>query len=413
MHIGTRKFSSYQRIDVQPTWKLSIDCINGRILSRSSGKPVFRTVSHGRGSVQGSTSWAPNPKAWTLDILLAHPTGQARLHCPRPARGGASLPSLSLSLHRQRLVLFNFCHPAAAIETDRIVAHGPNSSVARQTPRKPLQSTAPGSRCAAARLLLSPCRRSLLRPARLGINRRPPPTMRFAHASEYRVPTPSESGAHGSCCHDCCHGKRFFADAPLLLSGSDVMALNDECSGIPGRHVCRAPRPAASRCTGSRSWFRRASSLPSASAMRLRVLLVMLFRVSLAAFIPFDNCLPDSYQKNNPVPLQWVPQSVDASFDTANPKHTLRVTMWGNVTGSFTNVSLPPPDSPDWTDKTKLDGKILGEPEPNTPEPKLTTLHSKIEVLTYEPWSENTNFCNTSLSNASCPLAPVFNADPE
>ncbi|KAL2137062.1 hypothetical protein VTI74DRAFT_9668 [Chaetomium olivicolor] len=82
--------------------------------------------------------------------------------------------------------------------------------------------------------------------------------------------------------------------------------------------------------------------------------------------------------------------------------------MWGNVTGAFTNVTLPPPESPDWADPKKTDGKIMDVPEPNSPNPKLTTLHSKIEMLSYEPWSENTNFCNTSLTNASCPLAPVF-----
>lgn len=125
----------------------------------------------------------------------------------------------------------------------------------------------------------------------------------------------------------------------------------------------------------------------------------------------FANCLSESYINNVPTPLQWVPQFVDAAFDTTNTKHTLRVTMWGNVTGSFTNVSLPAPGSPDWTDPRKTDGKILGEPEPNAPKPKLTTLRSKIDVLTYEPWSQNTNFCNTSLVNASCPLAPVFGAN--
>ncbi|KAK5651746.1 hypothetical protein OQA88_11708 [Cercophora sp. LCS_1] len=133
--------------------------------------------------------------------------------------------------------------------------------------------------------------------------------------------------------------------------------------------------------------------------------------MSLAAFVRFDNCLLESYKTNNPVPLQWVPLFVDASFNTTDPKHTLRVTMWGNVTGSFTDVQLPPGNSSDWNDPAKLDGKILDEPDPDAPNPKLTTLHSKVEFLTYEPWSENTNFCQDSLANASCPLAPVFNTN--
>lgn len=131
-------------------------------------------------------------------------------------------------------------------------------------------------------------------------------------------------------------------------------------------------------------------------------------RPAAAAAVPFENCLPESYINNVPTPLQWVPLWVDASFNATDPKNTLRVTMWGNVTGASTNVTLPPSDSPDWKDDSKTDGKILGVPEPDAPDPKLTTLHSKISVLTYNPWSDNTNFCNTSLANASCPLAPVF-----
>jgi hypothetical protein len=134
----------------------------------------------------------------------------------------------------------------------------------------------------------------------------------------------------------------------------------------------------------------------------------LLLRPVAAAAVAFENCLSDSYINNVPTPLQWVPQWVDAVFNVTDPKHTLQVTMWGNVTGSFTNVTLPPPGSPDWTNPKKTDGKIMDEPEPNAPDPKLTTLHSKVDVLTYEPWSLNTNFCNTSLVNGSCPLAPVF-----
>ncbi|OIW34991.1 hypothetical protein CONLIGDRAFT_675934 [Coniochaeta ligniaria NRRL 30616] len=143
--------------------------------------------------------------------------------------------------------------------------------------------------------------------------------------------------------------------------------------------------------------------------MALALLACLVLRPVTAAKVPFENCLPDSYRYNQPTLLQWLPYEVHASFDTENPSHTLRVTMWGNVTGSLYNVTLPPPNSTAWTDPTKLDGKILGEPDPDSDAPKLTTLHSKVEFLTYEPWSENTNFCNTSLTNATCPLGPVFN----
>ena len=134
----------------------------------------------------------------------------------------------------------------------------------------------------------------------------------------------------------------------------------------------------------------------------------LLVQPAAAVMVPFENCLSDSYRYNDPTLLQWVPLYVDAYFDTKDPRHRLQVTMWGNVTGSFYNVTLPPPGSPDWSDPAKVDGKILDEPEPNSPHPKLTTLHSKVNFLTYEPWREDAKFCSTSLTNASCPLAPVF-----
>ena len=144
-------------------------------------------------------------------------------------------------------------------------------------------------------------------------------------------------------------------------------------------------------------------------------IVALLFFVALlphlasAAFIAFDNCLPDTYVNNDPALLQWVPLFVDASFDTENPNHTLRVTMWGNVTGKSTNVTLPPWNSSDWSDPSKTDGKIVDLPDPNSPKPKRTTLHSKVEVLSYEPWNETKDFCDSALLNGSCPLPPVFN----
>lgn len=142
--------------------------------------------------------------------------------------------------------------------------------------------------------------------------------------------------------------------------------------------------------------------------MALILLACVLLQPVTAVAVGFDNCLPDTYRYNQPTLLQWEPYRVEASFDTENPSHRLRVTMWGNVTGSLYNVTLPPPNSTAWTDPKKQDGKILDEPDPEADAPKLTTLHSKVEFLSYEPWSDNTNFCNTSLTNATCPLGPVF-----
>lgn len=154
--------------------------------------------------------------------------------------------------------------------------------------------------------------------------------------------------------------------------------------------------------------------LPSASLLFSSIVLVFLSSFCAqpvsAALINFENCLPDNYRyNNNPVLLQWVPLYVDAFFDTESPAHTLRVTAYGNVTGTSTSDPLPPWDSPDWRDPKVTFGKILRDPNPNSADPKLTTLHSKVNVLTYEPWNDDFDFCNTALTNASCPLGPVFN----
>ncbi|KAJ9157384.1 Integral membrane protein [Pleurostoma richardsiae] len=140
----------------------------------------------------------------------------------------------------------------------------------------------------------------------------------------------------------------------------------------------------------------------------LLVAWLLMLPPALGVLVPFENCLSESYRDNDPTPLQWVPLYVDASFGLEEPIHKLKITMWGNVTGSFTNVTLPSSDSSDWSDPNKTDGKILEEPQPDSEHPKLTTLHSKIDVLTYEPYSYDSNFCADSLVNATCPLGPRF-----
>ncbi|KAI0842233.1 integral membrane protein [Hypoxylon sp. FL0890] len=133
-----------------------------------------------------------------------------------------------------------------------------------------------------------------------------------------------------------------------------------------------------------------------------------------AVMVPFENCLDSKYIYTNQAPgqaqLQWVPLHVDAVFDTVNPAHNLRVTVWGNVTGRAGNDPLPAWNSSDWNDPTlALNGKIQNEPDSNAPaaQRKVTTLHSKVDVLTYQPWVLNSNFCD-SILNGSCPLGPVF-----
>ncbi|KAK4682054.1 hypothetical protein QC764_114090 [Podospora pseudoanserina] len=156
------------------------------------------------------------------------------------------------------------------------------------------------------------------------------------------------------------------------------------------------------RHTGPRS---RLSELRS--FLRLPAVLILLLspltRPAAAASVPFENCLSDTYRNSQPPKLQWEPIHIDATFE-ATDRHSLRVTLWGNVTGSYTPVSLPPATSPDWADPNKTDGKLLGVPDVN----KFTTLRARIKVLTYEPWSNLTDFCNDELKNGACPLGPVF-----
>ncbi|ORY66031.1 uncharacterized protein BCR38DRAFT_340586 [Pseudomassariella vexata] len=137
-----------------------------------------------------------------------------------------------------------------------------------------------------------------------------------------------------------------------------------------------------------------------------------------AVFLPFDNCLDDSYiwsnQEPDAVQLQWVPLYADAVFDLVNDNHNLKVTVWGNVTGRVGSDELPAWDNTTaWGNSTQaLNGKIQDEPEAGIPNGsgKATTLHSKVDVLSYEPYMQNSNFCeNINTTNGACPLAPIFN----
>lgn len=130
-----------------------------------------------------------------------------------------------------------------------------------------------------------------------------------------------------------------------------------------------------------------------------------------AVRIPFTNCLDDSYRFNDPLPLQWEPLYVDAVFDSRGDRHNLQVLVWGNVSGSVSDTTLPPPNDPYWQDDAETEGKIIQSPEPGSKNAKATTLFRKVDVLTFEPWSEAVDFCLHGLANASCPLGPVFASD--
>ena len=125
---------------------------------------------------------------------------------------------------------------------------------------------------------------------------------------------------------------------------------------------------------------------------------------AVAVSVNFTNCLPESYQNNIPLALQFVPKHVDVVFNNTDPSHNLKVTIWGNVVGSQSTEPLPAANDSAWSNPNITLGKIENLTAPYT---KLTTLSNKITVLTYEPWNENVDFCDR-LVNGSCPLGQRF-----
>lgn len=144
----------------------------------------------------------------------------------------------------------------------------------------------------------------------------------------------------------------------------------------------------------------------------LSLLIACLWIVPISAvMIEFENCLSDATKNDVPLQLQIVPQFVDAVFDTTDPAHNLRMTVWINVNGTFNSmVPLPSPnDTAYWNgNETDQGGKILDVPLPDALAPLRTTLFNKVNVLTYEPWSSSAGWCQ-QLKNGSCPLGPRFN----
>jgi hypothetical protein len=138
----------------------------------------------------------------------------------------------------------------------------------------------------------------------------------------------------------------------------------------------------------------------------LFLLMGLLANPADAAFINFQNCLSQAYRTSTPPPLQFTPLFVNAVFNASNSGY-LDVRVWGNVSGAYTRVALPPPDDPVWSDPNITDGKIENLPPPHT---KLTTLLKKVDVLTYEPYRVSSSFCG-EVSNGTCPLAPSFTAN--
>jgi hypothetical protein len=135
-----------------------------------------------------------------------------------------------------------------------------------------------------------------------------------------------------------------------------------------------------------------------------------------AVLVPFQNCLSESVQNNLPLQLQLIPLSVNAVFNTTSSSHNLNITVWTNVTGSTVSEPryiLPPANDSYWdpgNNDTTSGGKIADNPFPNAAKPYLTTLSNKVNVLTYYPFVQDVDFCQ-SLVNATCPVGPNFKAN--
>lgn len=146
----------------------------------------------------------------------------------------------------------------------------------------------------------------------------------------------------------------------------------------------------------------------------LLVLIVSIcIRPASAVFVEFQNCLDESY-KNNGQQLQLVPMFVSAVFNTTDPNHNLKVTVYTNVTGSTTGkiqYVLPPANDTNYwnSNDTTSGGKIISNPFPDTVA-KITTLDNKVSVLSYTPYNSEEAFCD-NLVNGTCPLGPTFSAN--
>lgn len=162
--------------------------------------------------------------------------------------------------------------------------------------------------------------------------------------------------------------------------------------------------------TTSRPISSRYTSHPMTRLVISLMTLILFLQPTDAILIEqWSNCLSEDVTMSNPKALQWVPLFVGAEYEQIDAGHSLRVTVWGNVTGVYdTSVTLPAWDDPIWDDANFTDGKIVRNPFPLTAA-RLTTLHDKVNVLTYQPYSEDFDFCSQALTNATCPLGPVFN----
>ncbi|TKA31609.1 hypothetical protein B0A50_01686 [Salinomyces thailandicus] len=126
-----------------------------------------------------------------------------------------------------------------------------------------------------------------------------------------------------------------------------------------------------------------------------------------AALINFENCLDSGLLNSDPLQLQFVPLYFDAKFNSSADGYPLNITIYGNVSGQQVQGDYPPPDDPQWDNPNITFGKIADVGSAD----KYSTLLANFDVLTYTAYNARARqFCPTLL-NASCPLAPAFEAN--
>lgn len=129
-----------------------------------------------------------------------------------------------------------------------------------------------------------------------------------------------------------------------------------------------------------------------------------------AVLIPFDNCLSESWRKDTPLRLQFIPEFVEATFDTTNSAHSLEILTYINVNGTFPGTPYPPPPPSDteyWQgNSSDKGGKIVDVPFRDGAN-KRTTASTSVTLLSYEPYHIDQGFCDF-VQNGTCPLGPRF-----
>ncbi|KAI9861375.1 MAG: hypothetical protein M1813_005272 [Trichoglossum hirsutum] len=190
------------------------------------------------------------------------------------------------------------------------------------------------------------------------------------------------------------------SSAPARILRRDRRRLRDD-------HCLEPPKYPLSR--------RRQRRRPTLPVMVTHHLPLVAFLIALlanpisAVFVKFDNCLDESVIRSKPPKLQFIPLHFYANFNNSDHSHTLNLTVYGNVSGSLNQVPLPPSSDPRWKNPDDSLGKIVSV-DPAWGTNIATTLLTKVNMLSFTPYSNLTYFCD-QLVSGSCPIGPVWDGN--